>query len=132
MKQYNTDGHDLTLTIGRTGPPRPLSAVSEMSSETHSPSHLSPSYGGKKTMFTTITSTNTSTNNSTNNSATHASWRDDHQLHDTLPLTLTRAPLRTHTDEFLSLGHGVVMTYRVVEGRGSSDENRTHEEVGGC
>jgi len=37
--------------------------------------------------------------------------------------------LRTHPDEYLSLGHGVTMTYRVVDGPGSTDEHKTHEDV---
>ena len=45
------------------------------------------------------------------------------------PLSCQREPLRTTADEHLPLGHGVVMTYRVVDGAGSLDPHKTHEEV---
>ena len=46
---------------------------------------------------------------------------DSNRLHHGLavtppPFPQTRTPHRTHRDEYLDIGHGVVMTFRVIEG----------------
>jgi len=45
------------------------------------------------------------------------------------PFPLERTPPRTHRDEFLDLGHGLAMTFRVVEGEGSHDAVKTKEKT---
>ena len=45
------------------------------------------------------------------------------------PFPLERTPSRTHRDEYLDLGHGLAMTFRVVEGEGSHDAVKTKEKT---